>query len=323
MFNSVCSQLQSVVIAIVIIVLSSVQAFADRIIIIVGKGGQPQYTQKFNAYADKLDKALTSQLGYQSSQIVMLRESSGDSVSHVRRAFAQLAAIAPEEQVAVIYFGHGTHDGQWAKLNLTGPDLRDVDLAALLDRLPSRQQIVVHTGAASGPFIQKLSHANRVIITATRSGDENHTTVFPEYFIEALTAGTEADLDKNGEISLLEVFDYARDRLVRFYEDAKRLRPEHPLLDDNGDGEGSETPSSASGDGRLANKIYLKARTSVTTIESVITNPLLKEKAALLDEIEAFKTRKSEMPEAEYKQKLEELFIRLAKLNRQIKSSTP
>ena len=311
------------VITAVVILLFSVPAFADRIIIIVGKGGQSQYTQKFNAYADKLDKALTSQLGYQSFQIVLLRESGGDSASHVRRAFAQLATIAPEEQVAVIYFGHGTHDGQWAKMNLTGPDLRDVDVAALLDRLPSRQQIVVHTGAASGPFIQKLSHANRVIITATRGGDENHTTVFPEYFIDALTAGNEADLDKNGEISLLEAFDYARDRLVRFYEDAKRLRPEHPLLDDNGDGEGSETPSTASGDGRLANKVYLKARTSVTTIESVITNPLLKEKAALLDEIETFKARKSEILEAEYKQKLEELFIKLARLNRQIKSNTP
>ncbi len=323
MHKSVHSPALSILIAAFLSILGSVSAFADHIIIIVGKGGQPQYTQKFNTYADKLDKALTSQLGYQSSQIVMLRESSGDSASHVRRAFAQLASIALEEQVTVIYFGHGTHDGQWAKLNLTGPDLRDVDLAALLDRLPSKQQIVVHTGAASGPFIQKLSHPNRVIITATRGGDENHTTVFPEYFIEALTAGSEADLDKNGEISLLEVFDYARDRLVRFYEDSKRLRPEHPLLDDNGDGEGSETPSSASGDGRLANKIYLKARTSVTTIESVNTNPLLKEKAALLDEIETFKAHKGEMPEVDYKQKLEELFIKLARLNRQIKSSTP
>jgi len=323
MHKNVCSSILIVLITVFMSMLLSVPAFADRIIIIVGKGGQPQYTQKFNAYADKLDRALTSQLGYQSSQIVMLRESSGDSASHVRRTFAQLATIGPEEQVTVIYFGHGTHDGQWAKLNLTGSDLRDVDLATLLDRLPSRQQIVVHTGAASGPFIQKLSHANRVIITATRGGDENHTTVFPEYFIDALTAGSEADLDKNGEISLLEVFDYARDRLVRFYEDAKRLRPEHPLLDDNGDGEGSETPSSASGDGRLANKVYLKARTSVTTIESLITNPLLKEKAALLDEIEAFKARKSEMPETEYRHKLEELFIRLARLNRQIKSATP
>lgn len=297
--------------------------FADRIIIIVGKGGQPAYTEKFNGYADKLDRALTSQLGYQSSQITVLRESSGDSAAQVQRAFAQLANISNDEQVTVIYFGHGSYDGQWAKVNLAGPDLRDVDLTTLLDHLPARQQIFVHTGAASGPFVQKLSRPNRVIITATRGGDENHTTVFPEYFIEALTAGSEADLDKNGEISLLESFDYARDRVVRFYEDAKRLRPEHPLLDDNGDGEGSETPSTTSGDGRIANKVYLKARASVAGMESATTNPLLKEKNELLDEIEAFKARKSDMPETEYRQKLEELFIRLAMLNRQIKGTVP
>jgi len=312
-----------VIIATAVITLSAASALADRVIIIVGKGGQPTYTEKFNAYADALDRALISQLGYQRSQIAVLRESSGDSAAQVLRAFSQLSTIASDEQVTVIYFGHGSFDGQWAKLNLAGPDLRDLDLATLLNSLPARQQILVHTGAASGPFIQKLSRANRVIITATRGGDENHTTVFPEYFIEALTAGNEADLDKNGEISMLEAFDYARDRVVRFYEDAKRLRPEHPLLDDNGDGEGSETPSTTAADGRIANRIYLKARASVAGVETASTNPLLKEKNALLDEIEAFKARKSALPEAEYRQKLEELFIRLAKLNRQIKASVP
>jgi hypothetical protein len=312
-----------VTLAAIIVTCASSPALADRIIIIVGKGGQAEYTKKFSGYAEKLERALTSQLGYQQSQIIVLSESSGDSASHVQRAFDRLAGIAADEQVTVIYFGHGTYDGQWAKLNLSGPDLRDLDLAAFLDRLPARQQIVLHTGAASGPFVEKLSRAHRVIITATRSGDENHTTIFPEYFIEALTAGSEADLDKNGEISLLEAFDYTRDRVVRFYEDAKRLRPEHPLLDDNGDGEGSETPSPAGSDGRLASKVYLKARTSVTTVVAEPAHPLLKEKAALLDEIEAFKARKTQLPDAEYRQKLEELFIRLARLNRQIKTSAP
>lgn len=323
MHKNFYSQTLRILIAAFAIVLLSVPSFADRVLIVAGKGGQPAYTKKYNDYAEKLDRALIEQLGYQRSQVIMLRENSGDSAVHVQRALAQLATVAPEEQIAVIYFGHGTYDGQWGKLNLAGPDLRDFDLAALLDRLPSRQQIFVHTGAASGPFIQKLSHANRVVITATRGGDENHTTIFPEYFIEALTAGNEADLDKNGEISMLEAFDYTRDRVVRFYEDAKRLRPEHPLLDDNGDGQGSETPSTASGDGRLANKIYLKAGTSVTSGELATANPLLKEKNDLLDEIETFKARKGEMPEAEYRQKLEELFVRLAKLNRQIKTSVP
>jgi len=298
-------------------------AFADRVIIIAGKGGQPAYTEKFNGYVDKLHRTLLEKLGYEASQITVLREGRNDSTTHLRTALVNLATLSPDEQVVVIYFGHGTYDGRWAKLNLAGADLRDLDFANLLDGLPARQQIFIHTGAASGPFIQKLSRANRVIITATRSGDENQTTLFPEFFIDALTATGDADLDKNGEVSMLEAFDYARDRLVRFYEDAKRLRPEHPLLDDNGDGVGSETPSTTSSDGRVANKIYLKARANVSSAELATTNPLLKEKNDLLDEIETFKARKGEMPEAEYRQKLEELFIRLARLNRQIKSATP
>jgi hypothetical protein len=298
-------------------------AVADRVIIIAGKGGQPAYTEKFNGYADKLQRTLLEKLGYEASQITVLREGRNDSTTHLRTALAGLATLPPDEQVVVIYFGHGTYDGRWAKLNLAGPDLRDLDFANLLDGLPARQQIFIHTGAASGPFIQKLSRANRVIITATRGGDENHTTIFPEYFIEALTAGTEADLDKNGEISMLEAFDYARDRVVRFYEDAKRLRPEHPLLDDNGDGVGSETPSTTSSDGRIANRMYLKARASVSAGEISALDPLQREKVELLDAIEAFKAQKGSIPDAEYKQRLEELFIRLARLNRQIKETTP
>jgi len=298
-------------------------AVADRVIIIAGKGGQPAYTEKFNGYADKLHRTLLEKLGYQASQITVLREGRNDSTTHLRKAVANLATLPPDEQVVVIYFGHGTYDGRWAKLNLAGPDLRDLDLANLLDGLPARQQIFIHTGAASGPFIQKLSRTNRVIITATRSGDENQTTLFPEFFIDALTATGDADLDKNGEVSMLEAFDYARDRLVRFYEDAKRLRPEHPLLDDNGDGVGSETPSTTSSDGRIANRMYLKARASAPTGEISALDPLQREKVELLDAIEAFKAQKGSIPDTEYKQRLEELFIRLARLNREIKASSP
>ena len=310
------------VIAFVMMLIAS-PAFADRVIIIAGKGGQAEYTKKFNGYAEQLERVLTEQLGYEPSQVIRLRETSGDSAAQIQKAFENLLTVTSDEQIAVVYFGHGTFDGQWAKINLAGADLRDLDLATLLDRLPARLQIFVHTGAASGPFVQKLSRANRVIITATRSGEENHATIFPEYFIEAFGAGNEADLDKNGEVSLLEAFDYARDHLVRFYEEAKRLRSEHPLLDDNGDGFGSETPSTTASDGRLANCVHLKARTSVAVVEPSAMNPLQKEKADLLDEIEAFKARKGSLPEAKYRQKLEELFIRLAKLNRRIKSTLP
>ena len=139
----------------------------------------------------------------------------------------------------------------------------------------------------------------------------------------ALSPG-QSDLDKNGEISLLEAFDYACDRTVRFYEEAKRLRPQHPLLDDNGNGFGSEAPSGESADGKVAGMTYrITHRPNVGGGEPATMSPLQKEKAALLEEIEGFKALKSSMPENEYRQKLEELFIRLAKVNREIKRQKP
>jgi hypothetical protein len=305
---------------------------ADHIIIIAGKGGQPDFAEKHAQFARQLHDVLTVKHGFAEQQITVFAENIVKlpfatmpcTAEKIQQTFAQLAnGIQRTDLVAVILFGHGTYDGDWAKFNLAGPDLRDLDWAQLLDRLPAERQIVVNTTAASGPFIEKLSKPNRVVITATRSGDEQYATTFPEFFVEAFLKSGEADLDKNGNLSLLEAFDYSRDQVVRFYENANRLRPEHPLLDDNGDGNGSETPAANVGDGQLAARTFLIARASATLQPAGISDsPLEKEKGRLLAEIENLKARKSNMPEPEYNRKIEELFIRLARLNRQIKSNT-
>jgi hypothetical protein len=302
---------------------------ADHIIIVAGKGGQTSFTEKHALFARQLHDILTTKHGFSAEQITVLTESHATlpfaaascTAEKIQMTFTQLASnVQKADLVAVILFGHGTFDGDWAKFNLEGPDLRDLDWAQLLDRLPAQRQIFINTTAASGPFIEKLSKAGRVVITATRSGEEKYATAFPEYFVEAFLKADEADLDKNGNVSLLEAFDYSRDRVVRFYETANRLRPEHALLDDNGDGSGSETPATSSGDGQLAARAFLVASVSSApqpTVDS--NNPLEKEKARLLAEIENLKARKNNLPETEYNRKIEELFIRLAKLNREIK----
>jgi hypothetical protein len=305
---------------------------ADHVIIIAGKGGQPNFTEKYAQFARQLHDVLTAKHGFAASQVTVLVESSAKlpfaaapcTADNIRAAFERLAVtLQPSDLVAVILFGHGTYDGDWAKFSLEGPDLRDLDWAQMLDRLPAQRQVFVNTTAASGPFIEKLSKPNRVVITATRSGEEKYATAFPEYFVEAFLKPEEADLDKNSSLSLLEAFDFSRDRLVRFYESANRLRPEHPLLDDNGDGSGSETPTANTGDGQLASRTFLAASAAsaapVIAVES--SHPLAKEKARLLAEIENLKARKNDLPATEYNRKIEELFIRLAKLNRQIKES--
>ncbi|MDZ7360603.1 MAG: hypothetical protein ONB46_07730 [candidate division KSB1 bacterium] len=309
---------------------------ADHVFIIVGKGGQPAFSEKYAQLARQLHDILITKHGFSSSQVTVLIESSAKlpmaaapcTADNIRTAFERLAgALQPRDLVAVILFGHGTYDGDWAKFNLEGPDWRDLDWAQTLDRLPTQHQVFINTTAASGPFIEKLSKPNRVVITATRSGEEKYATVFPEYFVEAFLKPEEADLDKNNSVSLLEAFDFSRDRLVRFYENANRLRPEHPLLDDNGDGSGSETPTANSqtvADGQLASRTFLaaSAASAAPTTTAERSHPLAIEKARLLAEIENLKARKNDLPATEYNRKIEELFIRLAKLNRQIREST-
>ncbi len=302
---------------------------ADHIIIVAGKGGQPAFTEKYAQCARQLHEVLTTRQGFTPAQVSVFAESNSGlpftvspcTAEKIQARFAQLSgSMQPADGVAVILFGHGTFDGDWAKLNLEGPDLRDLDWAQMLDRLPAQRQIFVNTTAASGPFIEKLSKAGRVVITATRNGEEKYATVFPEYFVEAFLKPDEADLDKNNHVSLLEAFDYSRDRVVRFYESANRLRPEHALLDDNGDANGSETPAANSSDGQLASRSFLLVNASAAPQPMVDSNnPLEKEKTQLLAEIENLKSQKSNLPETEYNRKIEELFIRLAKLNRQIK----
>lgn len=304
-------------------------AAADHVIIVAGKGGQPEFTEKNAQFARQLHDLLMTKQGFTAAQITLFAENNAQlpftttpcTSEKIQAAFTQLAGkMQKTDLVAIILFGHGTYDGDWAKFNLEGPDLRDLDWAQWLDRLPAQRQIFINTTAASGPFIEKLSKPSRVIITATRNGEEKYATVFPEYFVEAFLKPDEADLDKNGSVSLLEAFDYSRDRVVRFYESANRLRPEHPLLDDNGDGNGSETPAANSGDGQLAARTFLAVSAGSAPVPATESNnPLAKEKARLLVEIENLKARKDVLPEPEYNRKIEELFIQLARLNRQIK----
>jgi hypothetical protein len=301
---------------------------ADHVVIIAGKGGQPEFTEKYAQFARQLHDVLIAKQGFSAAQITLFAESgvrlpvasAACLADNVRAAFERLAvAMQKNDLVAVVLFGHGTFDGDWAKFNLEGPDLRDLDFARLLERLPVERQIFINTTAASGPFVEKMSRQGRVVITATRSGDEQYATVFPQFFIEAFLNPDEADLDKNSRVSILEAFDYSRDRVVRFYESANRLRPEHPLLDDNGDGNGSETPSAyGSSDGQFAARTFLVASAAPPPALNP-NDPLEKEKARLLAEIENLKARKNILPETEYNRKSEELFVRLAKLNRQIK----
>ena len=110
--------------------------------------------------------------------------------------------------------------------------------------------------SASGGSRAALERPNRVVITATKSGNEKNATVFARYWVEALRDPA-ADTDKNETVSALEAFTYADEKTAQFYDTQKRLATEHPTLEDTGQGDGTRKPSPDNGEGLQASRFTI------------------------------------------------------------------
>lgn len=310
--------------------------FGERYAVILGGiGGQEEFTKKYFSQTSRMYNLLVDSLEYRRENVFYLFEDAAyDSLRiqykatavNVRKVFNHLArTMTPADQLFLFMVGHGTYDGDWSKFNLVGPDLRDIDFARLLAELPTKKIIVVNTTSASGPFIEKLSGEERVIITATKSGSEYFETRFADFFLDAFGAEG-ADFNKDNRISLFEAFKFAKSRQDTWYEEKRKLRAEHPLLDDNGDGEGTHDLENGS-DGLWASRVYLgpidiQLESKYINVKSGTLSPadsLRVEKFRLEQEIEDLKAKKGQMNPAEYSSQLESLLIQLAKLNKRLK----
>ncbi len=294
-------------------------------IIINGAGGEEEYATQFEKWTKDLGDALKQRYGFDPAKVKILTEKPADAstlkstADEVRRTFGLLKSeLQPNNVFFLFLIGHGSWDGKEAKFNLVGPDLPASEYNNLLNALPTRRVIVINMSSASGEFSKSLSAKGRVVITATRSGQETNATHFPGFFIDALNAA-DVDTDQDGHISVLEAFVYANRLTAEFYTRAGRLATEHALLEDNGDGVGHERVEG--GEGLLARATYLDSLSLAQAAENVAIAKLLRERTRLEGEIEQLIARKGSMAEAEYEATLERLFIELAKVNRSIKQS--
>lgn len=222
----------------------------------------------------------------------------------------------------LVYIGHGTFDGREARLNLRGPDVTAREIAAWLAPL-DRPLIFVHGGSASAPFISALSGPDRIIISATRSGHELNYARFGERFAEAV-ANPAADIDQDGQTSLLEAFVTAAQQVQAFYAETGRLATEHALIDDNGDRQGTPADwfrgvrlqrrpeGNAKPDGDAAKLIALIP----SDTERSLTSAQREERDRLERELDTLRARKPQLPADDYYRQLESLFRRLGALYR-------
>jgi hypothetical protein len=300
------------------------EARADQshLVVVVGLGGEPKYSEAFDLLATSMIQAAEKRLGLAAADIDYYGEKAADpkrpayrgrsTRENVTRALESLAGTArPGDLVFILLIGHGSFQAGESRLSLPGPDMTAADFAPLLARLSAQQVVLVNTASASGDWGKALGAKGRTIVTATKSGMERNETEFPRYFIEAFT-GDGADADKDGRVSVLEAFTYAKREVERFYEKSHRLLTEHAVLDD--DGLGAPTPD---GDGRLARTLFLGGAGENAADASTAADPRLAELRQRRGELErrigALKARKEQMAEAEYQDELETLLLELAR----------
>jgi hypothetical protein len=298
-------------------------------VVVSGVGGDPAYTTRFTAWGDTVVDAVRSRWGVPDSDIVYLGEHpeadsrmSGPATrQRVTAALQALAAKAgPEADVFLVLFGHGSDRGDGPRFNLVGPDITAAELSTLLAPIKARHLVVVDASSASGGVVAALSGPGRLVVTATKSGFERNATQFGGFFAAAL-ANDGADTDKDGRVSVLEAFTYARREVARAYAKDNRLLTEHAVLDDNGDGTGSEAPQGGAGDGALAGAVFFGPAGGAAAVAA--TDPLLKALYARRDSLERhvaeLRAAKSRMAPEAYEQQLEATLVDLATTSRAIR----
>ena len=282
---------------------------------IAGLGGEPDYDVRFTQLATEAHKLVGSTSDAQSS----LLTGAGATKVKIREALAAIAQQAkPEDSVVVFLIGHGSFDGQDYKINIPGPDLSGLELAALLDRVPAQKQLVVNTTSSGGASLALLQKVNRVIVSATKSGTERNAPLFARFWVEALRDPA-ADSDKNEVVSALEAYRYADQKTTQYFERAKRLATEHALLEDTGKGEGARAPSTENGQGLLASRLpVLKLGTMQKAAADPAKQALLRRKEDLEQKIDQLKYTKASLPAADYRKQLQVLLTDLARLQAEL-----
>jgi hypothetical protein len=289
---------------------------ATYYVTIAGLGGAADYETQFAKWASDLDRELQS-----SGPDVHVTTLSGPGATRqkvIETLSALTAEVKPEDAFVLTMIGHGSFDGTDYKFNLPGPDMTGAELAAALNRIPARRQLVVNMTSCSGASIQALAKKGRIVITATKTGTEKNAPVFARYWVDALRDPA-ADTDKNGTVSALEAFEYTQHKVNGYFESEKLLATEHAMFTDTGSTNAVRDPKPENGQGLLASTFPVM-RPQAETAKGVAPQKqrLLSKKEELEAKIDRLKYEKAAMDPDQYKRELTSLLVELSRTQAEI-----
>lgn len=291
-------------------------------VILTGAAASGDIAERFRRWTQELYATLLDDYGYASDNIRILYDAGQDlegvAVSASSRAddvaetlLMLQNSVDTGDQVTVFMIGHGSGTFGDAKFNNVGPDITGADLAAMLDGFTEQDVVVINTTSASFEFSRELSALGRVVLSATRSPSERYDPIFPGYMIAGMQGHT-ADLDRNGRVSILELFNYASGRVAGWYDEQGRLATENAVLDDTGDGLFSREPGPTQADGLLAEIAYVDVIVPEAEKSSPQARALRADMQALERDIFILRNQKQNYLEDDYWRRLEALLIDLA-----------
>lgn len=288
-----------------------------ELLLIIGGAGEPKYEEGFHSAAEAWIRAANSTNAR--LKVVGMENGDKNDRDEIESWISNLETQSPIP-AWIVYIGHGTHTPKHTSLNLRGPDINAISMADWLDPL-ERTLIFIHGGSASAPFINRLSKSNRILITATRSGEELNYARFGEHFARVIESRN-GDSNQDGQVSLLEAFVATALSVETFYEENKRLSSEHALIDDNGDGTGTpadwfrgerliKTPKDdRRPDGFRSRQIAFIASEQ----ESLLSPEQRNARDKLEAELENHRSQKKSLEEADYYEQLEVILLKLSKI---------
>ncbi|HEY2253211.1 MAG TPA: hypothetical protein VGH74_19190 [Planctomycetaceae bacterium] len=229
-----------------------------RALILCGLPGDKAHRKPFAETVEKLRETLIAKYGFSGPDVHVqfggpIAEGEGPVLSGVRgqatreeieaEASDLRKVLKPADTLWVIVMGHSYYDGKHSHFNIPGPDIHEQEFGKLFADLPAREQVFFITIPASGYYVKPLSAKGRVVITATEADLEVNETVYPMALAEVLAsppAASEFDADRDGNLTLFDLYIAVTRNVVDRYIKSELLPTEHALLDDNGDGRGTE-----------------------------------------------------------------------------------